>query len=71
MVWLDETETRKKLITPAILGAGWDPSTQVREEVVFTVGRIIVRGKLVTRGAGKRADSGRVAVQGCQVRVSG
>lgn len=56
MAWLDETETRKQLITPAIWGAGWDPSTQVREEVVFTAGRIIVRGKLVTRGAGKRAD---------------
>ena len=30
--------------------------TQVREEVNFTNGRIIVRGKLVTRGKAKRAD---------------
>ena len=30
--------------------------TQIREEVSFTKGRIIVRGKLVTRGKGKRAD---------------
>jgi type I restriction enzyme R subunit len=30
--------------------------TQVREEVSFTKGRIIVRGKLVTRGKAKRAD---------------
>jgi len=30
--------------------------TQVREEVSFTKGRIIVRGKLVTRGKAKRVD---------------
>ena len=30
--------------------------TQIREEVSFTKGRIIVRGKLVTRGKAKRAD---------------
>ena len=30
--------------------------TQIREEVSFTKGRIIVRGKLVSRGKGKRAD---------------
>jgi type I restriction enzyme R subunit len=29
---------------------------QVREEVYFTKGRIIVRGKLVTRGRAKKAD---------------
>jgi type I site-specific restriction endonuclease len=29
---------------------------QIREEVAFTKGRIIVRGKLVSRGAAKRAD---------------
>jgi hypothetical protein len=29
---------------------------QIREEVGFTKGRIIVRGKLVTRGKAKRAD---------------
>jgi type I restriction enzyme R subunit len=36
--------------------AGWDSLSQIREEVSFTKGRIIVRGKLVTRGQGKRAD---------------
>lgn len=30
--------------------------TQIREEVSFTKGKIIVRGKLVSRGKGKRAD---------------
>jgi len=29
---------------------------QIREEVNFTKGRIIVRGKLVTRGKAKRVD---------------
>ena len=29
---------------------------QIREEVAFTKGRIIVRGKLVSRGKAKRAD---------------
>ena len=36
--------------------AGWDEATQIRREVGFTRGRIIVRGKLVTRGKAKRAD---------------
>jgi type I restriction enzyme R subunit len=44
-------------ITPAIVDvAGWDKFTQVREEVSLTKGRIIVRGKLHTRGEKKRAD---------------
>ncbi len=33
---------------PAIRRAGWDEMVHVREEVCFTKGRIIVRGKLVT-----------------------
>ena len=36
--------------------AGWDEATQIRREVSFTKGRIIVRGKLVSRGEGKQAD---------------
>ena len=53
---LNERDICSKFITPAILKAGWDLATQIREEVPFTKGRIIVRGKLVTRGKGKRAD---------------
>src|SRR6201991_4912348 len=45
-----------KFITPALRQAGWDEMLQIREEVGFTKGRIIVRGKLVTRGQAKRAD---------------
>lgn len=53
---LSERDICTKFITPALRKAGWDEITQVREEVSFTKGRIIVRGKLVSRGKGKRAD---------------
>ena len=51
-----ERDICTKRITPAVVQAGWDLQTQIREEVFFTAGRIIVRGKLVTRGRAKRAD---------------
>lgn len=53
---LSERDICTKFITPAIQKAGWDIQTQVREEVSFTNGRIIVRGKLHSRGERKRAD---------------
>ena len=53
---LSERDICTKFITPAVRKAGWDEMTQIREEVGFTKGRIIVRGKLVTRGKDKRAD---------------
>ncbi|PLX38706.1 MAG: restriction endonuclease [Hyphomicrobiales bacterium] len=53
---LSERDISTKFITPALRKAGWDVMAQIREEVSFTKGRIIVRGKLVTRGQGKRAD---------------
>ena len=53
---LSERDICTKFITPALRKAGWDEITQIREEVSFTKGRIIVRGKLVSRGKGKRAD---------------
>lgn len=53
---LSERDICSKFITPAIMNAGWDLHTQIREEVGFTKGRIIVRGKLHTRGEQKRAD---------------
>jgi len=55
-IGLSETDICAKFITPAIKGAGWDEMTQIRREVSFTKGRIIVRGKMVARGKGKRAD---------------
>jgi type I restriction enzyme R subunit len=53
---LTERDICTKFITPAIKRAGWDEMSQMREEVSFTKGRIIVRGKLVSRGKPKRAD---------------
>ena len=53
---LSERDICTKFITPALRRAGWDEMAQIREEVSFTKGRIIVRGKLVSRGKGKRAD---------------
>ena len=53
---LSERDICTQYITPAITGAGWDLHSQIREEVSFTKGRIIVRGKLHARGEQKRAD---------------
>lgn len=53
---LSERDICTKFITPALVQAGWDVASQIREEVGFTKGRIIVRGKMVTRGKAKRAD---------------
>jgi type I restriction enzyme R subunit len=56
---LTETDIRSKFITPAICGGDtpkWDTVSQVREEVYFTKGRVIVRGKSVTRGQARKAD---------------
>jgi len=53
---ITERDICTKFITPAVVRAGWDLQTQIREEVFFTAGRIIVRGKLVSRGKAKRAD---------------
>ena len=53
---LSERDICTKYITPSIMSAGWDLHSQIREEVSFTKGRIIVRGKLHTRGEQKRAD---------------
>src|SRR6476469_9708234 len=53
---LIERDICTNFITPALRKAGWDEMLQIREEVSFTKGRIIVRGKLVSRGKAKRAD---------------
>ena len=53
---LSEQEIRTRFITPAITAAGWDVHSQVREEYGFTKGRIIVRGKLHSRGEHRSAD---------------
>src|SRR3546814_17206925 len=56
MHWLSERDICSKFITPALTAAGWNLHTQIREEVNLTAGRIVVRGKLTSRGKQKRAD---------------
>lgn len=53
---LSERDICTQYITPAVKQAGWDLRRQVREEVSFTDGRIIVQGRMHTRGRRKRAD---------------
>jgi type I restriction enzyme R subunit len=53
---LSERDICSKFINPALEKAGWNMKRQVREEVSFTDGRIIVQGKLHARGTRKRAD---------------
>jgi type I restriction enzyme R subunit len=53
---LSERDICSQFIGPAMEQSGWDRASQIREEVSFTKGRIIVRGKLVSRGKAKRAD---------------
>lgn len=54
---LSEKDICSKFITPNLSNSGWDTrGFQVREEVTFTDGRVIVQGQLHTRGKRKRAD---------------
>lgn len=51
-----ERDICTKFITPSLVQAGWNLQTQIREEVTFTAGRVIVRGRLHSRGKQRRAD---------------
>ena len=53
---LSERDIISKYILPNVESAGWDPDFQIREEVSFTDGRILVRGERTVRGQRKRAD---------------
>lgn len=53
---LSESDICTKYITPALVNAGWDLHAQIRQEVTFTDGEILVRGRRTRRGARKRAD---------------
>lgn len=52
---LSERDIISKFILPAIKNAGWQ-ERQIREEVMFTDGRIFVKGQKTVRGKRKRAD---------------
>lgn len=53
---LSERDICTKFITPALVKAGWDVQMQIREEVGFTKGRVVVSGRIHRRGEAKRAD---------------
>lgn len=53
---LSEQDICTKYIVPALQSAGWDIEKQIREQVSFTKGRIIVKGKTIARGEPKRID---------------
>lgn len=52
---LSEAEVRSRHIRPALVTARWEDQ-QIREEVYFTDGRMIVRGQMAVRGKRKFAD---------------
>ena len=53
---LNEAEICDAFITPTIIAAGWNQSTQIRREYTFTDGQVLVQGKIGSRGKKKRAD---------------
>lgn len=53
---LSEQDISSKYVLPALIGAGWNLQTQIREQSTFTAGRIMVHGKTISRGEKKRAD---------------
>lgn len=52
---MNESDTRLKLIDPAIMKS-WDRNSQIFTEYYFTDGEIVVRGNMVTRKDKKKAD---------------
>lgn len=52
---LTEEDTKLMFITPA-LSDKWDIMSQIRTEVYFTDGRVVVRGNMTTRAKGLKAD---------------
>jgi len=54
---MNEADTCRKLVVPALQTAGWDTDPhRISEQVTFTDGRIVVVGQHPRRRPGKRAD---------------
>ncbi|GJL35389.1 DEAD/DEAH box helicase [Enterobacter hormaechei] len=53
---LTEADIITKCVMPAILDAGWNDTTQIRQEVKLRDGKVIVRGKVAARRTVKSAD---------------
>ena len=52
---LSEEDVKNIYITPALVKK-WDLEKQIRSEVYFTAGKVIVRGNTATRAKGAKAD---------------
>lgn len=53
---LTEADIITKCVMPAILDAGWNDTTQIRQEVKLRDGKVIVRGKVAARRTVKSVD---------------
>lgn len=53
---LSEEDVRAKYIDPSLRSAGWDEKEQIRREVSFTDGRVIIKKRGTARGKIKKAD---------------
>ncbi|HHW0867143.1 TPA: EcoAI/FtnUII family type I restriction enzme subunit R [Escherichia coli] len=53
---MTEADIITKCVMPAILNAGWDNTTQIRQEVKLRDGKVIVRGKVAACRTVKSAD---------------
>ena len=53
---MNEADTCRRFITPALMAAGWSSDNQVLEQVAFTDGRIVPSGRIGRRLPSKRAD---------------
>lgn len=51
-----EADTSRRLITPALIAAGWDIHTQIAEQRQVTPGRVVVVGNRGVRQPAKRLD---------------
>ena len=53
---LTEEDVRAKYIDPSIRNAGWNEELQIRREVFFTDGKIIIQKNKTKRGKRKKAE---------------
>ena len=53
---LSEADIISKFILPALKNVGWDPMSQIRQEVKLRDGKVIVRGQVAARIKVKSAD---------------
>lgn len=54
---LTEADIITKRVMPAILDAGWNDTTQIRQEVKLRDGKVIVRGKVALSGLHACSDN--------------